>query len=87
MLQLDRGKFYRIKGGQTARDVEKILTVPVNECFDGAVITITDCRLYTVQPFETYAAIAKKYGIEEEMLINFNGKRPLYPTCKIFIPS
>lgn len=87
MLRLSRSKFYRIKSGQTAREVERVFCVPVNNCFDGAVIALADCIAYTVQPFETYASIANKYGTEEEALKNFNGGRPLYPTCKIFIPA
>ena len=87
MLQLDRGKFYRIKNGQTLREVEKVFCIPVNECFGGAVIEISDCKIHTVKPFETYAVIAQSYETEEESLKNFNGNRPLYPTCKIFIPK
>lgn len=86
MLELDRSKFYRIKCGQTAREVEKTLGVPVNNCFGGAIISITDCKVHTVQPFETYSTIAEKYGTIEGVLKNFNGARSLYPTCKIFIP-
>lgn len=87
MLQLERNKFYRVKSGQTVREVEKILGVPLNNCYGGAIINVQDCSTHTVQPFETYASIAKRYGIEEELLKEFNGARPLYPTCKIFIPS
>lgn len=87
MLQLDRSKFYRVKSGQSAREIEKVLCVPVNNCYEGAIINVLDCSLYTVQPFETYASIAQRYGMEEEQLKEFNGARPLYPTCKIFIPT
>lgn len=86
MLQLDKSKFYRVKSGQTVREVEKVLGVPLNNCYEGAIIELTDCSMHTVQPFETYASIAHKYGIEEQLLKEFNGERPLYPTCKIFIP-
>ena len=86
MLQLDRSKFYRVKSGQTAREVEKVLEVPLNNSYGGAIINVPDCSAHTVQPFETYATIAHKYGIEEGALKEFNGVRPLYPTCKIFIP-
>lgn len=87
MLQLDRSKYYRIKSGQTAREVEKVLCTPVNNCFGGAIIALIDCKVHTVQPFETYISIAQRYSVEEEVLKDFNGNRPLYPTCKIFIPT
>lgn len=87
LLQLDRAKFYRIKGGQTAREVEKTLKIPANNCFNGLIIEVVECRLHTAQPFETYALIAQKYGVDETKLQNFNGSRPIYPTCKIYIPN
>ena len=85
-LKLNQSLFYRVKSGQTAREVEKILGVPLNNCYGGAIINVSDCSTHTVQPFETYASIAQKYGVEEMALKEFNGARPLYPTCKIFIP-
>lgn len=86
-LQLERCAFYRIKRGQTSRQIEKVLSVPVNSCFEGAVIALENCTVYIVQPFETYSAIAAKFGKEEANIKNFNGDRPLYPSCKIFIPQ
>lgn len=87
MLQLEKCKFYRIKSNQTAHEVEKVLGVPVAECFDGAIVALHDCKVHVVQPFETYLSIAKIYEIGEDALKKFNGARPLYPTCKIFIPT
>lgn len=85
-LQLDMGGFYRIKGKQTAQEVEKNLSSPVNYCFAGAIVPVVECSHYSVQPFDTYKSIAENYGMEEEELKKFNGNRPLYPCCKIFIP-
>ena len=87
MLQLDRSKFYRVKRGQTAKQIEKVLSVPANSCFDGAVIVVENCSEYSVQPFETYSSVAAKLRVQEDILKNFNGNRPLYPSCKIYIPA
>ena len=87
MLQLDRSRFYRVKKGQTSKQIEKVLFVPANCCFEGAVISVENCKEYVVQPFETYSTIGAKFGIKVDMLKNFNGNRPLYPSCKIFIPA
>ena len=86
-LILDRRQFYRVKRGQTAREVEKTLAHPANDCFSGAVIAKESCNPYTVQPFETYSSIAAKYSLDGEELKKFNGDRPLYPSCRIFIPD
>lgn len=85
-LQFCKGRYYRIKTGQTARAVEEMLSCPVNSCFAGAVVSVEKCSVYTVAPFETYQSIAKKLGVMEETLKNFNGCRPIYPFCKIYIP-
>ena len=87
MLQLETARFYRVKRGQTARQIEKVLNIPANCCFEGAIIVVEKCTPYVVQPFETYASIAKKFRTEEAALKKFNGNRPLYPACKIFIPA
>lgn len=85
-LVLDRRLFYRVKKGQTAREIEKTLCIPANACFAGQVMVIEECLVYTVQPFETYRTIASKYGKDADTLQKFNNSRPLYPTCKIYIP-
>ena len=86
-LILDRRQYYRVKRGQSAREIEKTLECPANDCFSGAIISTENCTLYTVQPFETYASIASKYSLNGEKLKEFNGNRPLYPSCRIFIPD
>lgn len=80
------GKLYRVKSGQTAQEVEYALGCPANSCFEGAVIAVERCSVHVAGPFESYKAIAARYGVEEEALKNFNGNRPIYPTCKIYIP-
>ena len=86
-LQLDKSKFYRVKKGQTAKQIEKVLSIPANSCFEGAIIAVDSCSEHIVQPFETYSGIAAKHGVQEDILKNFNGGRALYPSCKIFIPA
>ena len=86
-LVLDKSLFYRVKRGQTAREVEKVLSIPANGCIPGAIIATANCIPYVVQPFETYSSIAGKYSLDCEKLKKFNGERPIYPTCKIFIPK
>ncbi len=86
-LELSKGKFYRIKPGQTRQAVEDELSAPANSVFAGAVIELPECTVHTVSPFETYGSIAKAYGVGEEYLKAFNGARLLYPTRKIFIPG
>lgn len=86
MLQLEKSKFYRVKKGQTAKQIENALSIPANCCFDGAIIALENCAEHVVQPFENYSTIATKTGVQEDVLKNFNGNRPLYPSCKIFIP-
>lgn len=85
-LQLDKSKFYRIKRGQSHAEVERELSLPVKNSFAGAVIPSVTCSEYAVLPFETYASLALKFGVEEEKLKNFNFGRMLYPSRVIYIP-
>ena len=86
-LILDRRQFYRVKRGQTAREVEQTLQSPATDCYCGALIAAESCIQYTVQPFETYLSIAERYALDVEELKKFNGNRLLYPSCRIFIPQ
>ncbi len=86
-LQPGVGKFYRVKSGQSQREVEKFLSCPANGCFAGAVIPVSCCAVHTVRPFETYFILSQQYGVEEETLKQFNGNRPCCPSNKIYIPS
>ncbi len=85
-LILDRGDFYRVRRGQTPSMIESVLNFPVKECFDGAVLPVEACTVHIVRTGETYFSIASDYGTEEETLKNFNNFRPLYPSCRVFIP-
>ena len=85
-LQLKKNKFYRIKRGQTASDVERAFCCPVKENFAGAVVYIPPCSAYEVKPFESYAVVAEKFSLSEEYLKSFNFGRILYPSRIIYIP-
>lgn len=87
LLKRDQSPFYRVKRGQTAAEVEKVLHCPAGEVFAGAVIHVVSCKEYRVQPFESYCTLAKKFGIGEEELKEFNYSRVLYPSCKIYVPE
>lgn len=86
-LILEKNKFYRIKRGQSAAEVEKVFLCPAKPAFNGAIITVEECTVHIVQPFETYSSIAGIYGVEAEELKLFNSSHVLYPSCKIYVPT
>ncbi|MBE7088432.1 MAG: hypothetical protein E7370_02790 [Clostridiales bacterium] len=88
-LVLDRSKFYKIKYGQNATQVRQTFKMPINEVFSGKIICIDSTKYfeYSVKVGETYCAIAKKFGVDKELLKKINEEKPIYPTCKIFVPE
>lgn len=86
LLKLEKSKFYRIKGGQTAAEAERALRMPVENCFAGKIVAATCCEVYEARPFDTYASVAAAFGVGEEELENFNFSRPIYPTRIIYVP-
>ena len=88
-LVTDRSKYFRIKWGQSAGDIERILKTPVQGCaFNGRIIAVSeeDLTVYTARVGDTYRTVAKKFGADEEKLRRTNGGKPVYPTCKLFVP-
>ena len=88
-LVTDRSKFYRVKRGQSAREIENVFEVPVRgNAFSGAILEIGDLFYtpYVADVGDTYRAIAEKFGISETVLEEANGGKPVYPTRKIFVP-
>lgn len=85
-LQCDRGRFYRVKPGQTAREVEDFLLCPACGCFAGEIIAVSPCKPHILRPFETYASLAEENGLTEERLRSFNRNALPYPSRKIYIP-
>ncbi len=90
ILCSDRGRYYRVKQNQTAREVERWLLTPVNCCvFAGEIIEVSKTRLkiYSAQAGDSYLSIAEKFNIEVERLKELNGGRAVYPTAKILVPD
>lgn len=87
-LVTDRSKFYRVKRGQNAADIENVFGVPVRSAFSGGIIEIDDAfySRYIADVGDTYASIAEKFGVDADLLEDVNGGRPVYPTRKLFVP-
>ncbi|MDE7439116.1 MAG: hypothetical protein K2N23_01220 [Clostridia bacterium] len=89
-LITDRSRYFKIKRGQSSGEVENVLNTPVcGKAFAGRVIRVSDERLIkiTAGVGDNYRTIAAKYGVAEPHLKEINGSRPVYPTCKIFVPK
>ena len=88
-LVTDRSRYYRVKRGQTAAEIERSLNTPVNgAAFVGRIIEVRPehLEIYSVGVGESYRLIALKFGINEDELRKLNGGKPVYPTCRIFVP-
>lgn len=90
MLLKDKVKFFRVKRGQQARDIERELNIPVKFCvFSGMIIEI-DNNLYiryVAEVGDTYESIAEKFCVKKSILEQVNCNTPVYPTEIIFIPN
>lgn len=89
-LITDKSRYFKVKRNQSAGDVESMFGVPVNgECFSGRIIKLRSESFVTVTANvgDTYSSIAKRYGVSEEKLREINFSKPVYPTCKIFVPK
>ena len=86
-LAMDNGKFLRVRRGASQIEVEARLLRPVYVVFAGAIVERGEkLFVYKAKPLETYTTIAKKFGVSEEELTAVNFSRPVYPTCKIYVP-
>lgn len=87
-LVSDRSKYFRVKRGESAARIEKELSFPLSgEVFAGRIIEVKEpMTVYTVKPAESYAVISEKTGTAEEELKKINNFKPLYPSCKLFVP-
>ena len=88
-LVTDRSKYFRVKRGQSAGEIEKVLKTPVSGAlFEGRIIVVRDENLtvYTAAVGDTYRTVALKFGADERQLKEINGSKPVYPTCKLFVP-
>ena len=88
-LITDRSKYFKVKRGQSAGEIEKVLKTPVaGSVFEGRIIEVCDknLTLYTAKVGDTYRTVALKFGIGEEELKKANAGKIVYPTCKLFVP-
>lgn len=88
-LVTDRSRYFRVRRGVTAEQIENEFSSPVRGgVFAGRIVKIKERPLgrYTVRVGDTYKTVALKLGSDEEELRNLNGSKPLYPTCKLFVP-
>ncbi len=89
-LITDRSRYFKVKRNQSAGDVESTFGTPVNgECFSGRIIKLgkESYIKVTASVGDTYQSIAKRYGVSEDKLREINSSKPVYPTCKIFVPK
>lgn len=89
-LITDRSRYFKIKRGQSSGDVETALNTPVcGKAFAGRIVRVSEERLVKVAAGvgDNYRTIAAKYGVAESRLKEINGSKPIYPTCKIFVPK
>ena len=88
-LVTDRSKYFRVKTGQSAAEIESTLNTPVTgTAFAGKIIPVgeNNLRRYVAEVGDTYRTIALKFGADEEQLKKVNDFKPVYPTCKVFVP-
>ena len=86
-LVTDRSKYFRVKRGQTKAEVEAALCVPVKNFFCGAIAEVGDkMEIYVCRPLESYTTVSRKFGVPVEELKRINFSKPVYPSCKLFVP-
>lgn len=86
-LVTDRSKFFRVKRGQSEREIEKTFRIPLSGVFDGAILGVEGSyTAYTAKPGDSYQKIAERFGLGEEELRKINFDRPVYPTRILYIP-
>ena len=89
-LITDRSRYFKVKRGQSVREIEGVLNTPVcGEVFVGRIVEVVQQPLKTVTADvgDSYRTIAAKYGVPDSYLKELNGSKPVYPTCKIFVPK
>ena len=89
-LITDRSRYFKVKRGQSSGEIEKILNTPVcGKAFAGRIIRVADENLVTITASvgDSYRTIAARCGVSEAHLKEINGSKPVYPTCKIFVPK
>ena len=88
-LITDRSRYFKVKRGQSAGEIERVLNTPVcGKAFAGRIVKVAEepLAVVTAGVGDSYATVAAKYGVPESHLKEINGSKPVYPTCKIFVP-
>ena len=89
LLSLERGAYLRVRKGVDKHDIERAFNFPINcEVYEGAIIPVMRAPrgfCYALAG-DSYCAIAKREGVDEEELKRLNGNCALYPTKKVWIP-
>jgi len=88
-LVMEKSKFFRVKRGQCAAEIERTLQTPVcGKVFSGELIEVkNNLRVYVAAVGDNYRTIALKTGVSESALKELNSSKPVYPTCKVFVPA
>ena len=89
-LITDRSRYFKVKRGQSVGDIEGVLNTPVcGKVFAGRIVKVAEEQLtaITATVGDSYRTIAERYGISQARLAEINGGKPVYPTCKIFVPK
>lgn len=88
-LTMQKCGYFRVKEGQTAEEIERVLRVPVaGEVFSGRIIVLEgNYILHIARVGEGYKSIAARYGVDEEELKRVNSFKAIYPTCRVLVPS
>ncbi|MDE6355788.1 MAG: LysM peptidoglycan-binding domain-containing protein [Clostridia bacterium] len=88
-LTMQKCGYFRVKEGQTAEEIERVLRVPVSgEVFSGRIIVSEgNFILHVAKAGEGYKSIAARYGVDEEELKRANSFKAIYPTCRVFVPE
>ena len=86
-LKLSKPAIYRVKEGQTSSQIAETFGCPVPpDIVCGDIVFIFSGEMYSARVGDTYSSIAARFGVDVSELERLNGKRPVYPTCKIIIP-
>lgn len=86
-LIADNAKYVRVRRGVEREELETKLRLPVKEAFAGEILERgEELEIYIAKPLENYGVIARKLCVSEEELKSINFARPVYPTCKLFVP-
>ena len=89
-LITDRSRYFKVKRGQSLKEIERVLNTPVYvKAAAGAIVKVVEEPLITVTAGvgDSYHTIAGRYGVSQSRLEEINGHKPVYPTCKIFVPK